>query len=75
MSYREENGQVVLTMKAEDYEMILMALGAFTAMRMNTTTQAISTPASGDSASLRSSRVAARCRLGLGGTSVEESVL
>ena len=32
MSYREENGQVVLTMKAEDYEMILMALGAFTAM-------------------------------------------
>ena len=32
MSYREENGQVVLTMKAEDYEVILMALGAFTAM-------------------------------------------
>ncbi len=32
MSYREENGQVVLTMSRQDYEMILMALGSFTAM-------------------------------------------
>ncbi len=30
MSYREENGQVVLTMSREDYEVILLALGAFT---------------------------------------------
>ena len=30
MSYREENGQVVLTMSREDYETVLMALGAFT---------------------------------------------
>jgi hypothetical protein len=30
MAYREENGQVVLTMPREDFETILMALGAFT---------------------------------------------
>ena len=27
MSYREENGQVVLTMSQEDYELLLLALG------------------------------------------------
>ena len=31
MSYHEENGQVVLTMSREDYELILMALGGVTA--------------------------------------------
>lgn len=31
MSYREENGQVVLTVSREDYDLILMALGAWTA--------------------------------------------
>jgi hypothetical protein len=34
MSYREENGQVVLTMPREDYEIVLMALGAFTSTVM-----------------------------------------
>jgi hypothetical protein len=38
MSYREENGQVVLTMSREDYEIVLMALGAFTAMTWDKTT-------------------------------------
>ena len=33
MSYSEENGQVVLRMSREDYEIVLMALGAFTGMR------------------------------------------
>jgi hypothetical protein len=32
MSYREENGQVILTMNPEDYERLLMCLGAATAM-------------------------------------------
>jgi hypothetical protein len=30
MSYREENGQVVLTMSREDYQLVLMLLGAGT---------------------------------------------
>ena len=30
MSYREENGQVILTMSREDYERLLMLLGACT---------------------------------------------
>lgn len=29
MSYREENGQVVLTMNAEDYERVLFRLGSW----------------------------------------------
>lgn len=32
MSYSEENGQVILTMSRKDYDIVLMALGAFTAM-------------------------------------------
>ncbi len=32
MAYSEENGQVVLRMSREDYELVLMALGAFTAI-------------------------------------------
>lgn len=32
MSYSEENGQVVLRMSREDYELVLMALGALTAV-------------------------------------------
>jgi len=32
MSYSEENGQVVLRMSREDYDIVLMALGALTAM-------------------------------------------
>lgn len=32
MSYSEENGQVGLTMSREDYDIVLMALGAFTAL-------------------------------------------
>lgn len=31
MSYREENEQVILTMGREDYGVILMVLGVFTA--------------------------------------------
>lgn len=31
MSYAEKDGQVVLTMSREDYDIMLMALGAFTA--------------------------------------------
>jgi hypothetical protein len=31
MSYREENGQVVLTMSAEDFGTLLMAIGALMA--------------------------------------------
>lgn len=31
MSYREEKGEIVLRMPREDYEVILMALGAWTA--------------------------------------------
>jgi hypothetical protein len=31
MSYREENGQVILTMSREDYERVLMVFGAATA--------------------------------------------
>jgi len=31
MSYREENGQVTLTMTREDYDRVLMMLGAATA--------------------------------------------
>jgi hypothetical protein len=31
MSYSEENGQVVLRMSREDYNVIMMALGVFTA--------------------------------------------
>jgi hypothetical protein len=31
LSYREENGQVVLTMSREDYERLLLLLGAATA--------------------------------------------
>ena len=31
MSYSEKDNQVILTMSREDYEVILMALGAFTA--------------------------------------------
>jgi len=34
MSYREENGQVVLTMSREDYELILIAIGAFTGLNL-----------------------------------------
>ena len=34
MSYREENGQVVLTMTREDYNWILFALGCLTGQRM-----------------------------------------
>lgn len=33
MSYSEENGQVVLRMSREDYEIILLALGTFAGMR------------------------------------------
>jgi hypothetical protein len=32
VSYSEKDGQVVLTMSREDYELVLMALGAFTAV-------------------------------------------
>lgn len=32
MSYSEKDGQVVLTMSREDYELVLMSLGAFTAL-------------------------------------------
>ncbi|MCU1338813.1 MAG: hypothetical protein JWO19_4394 [Bryobacterales bacterium] len=35
MSYREENNQVVLTMSRDDYETLLMALGAFTVYAYN----------------------------------------
>jgi len=31
VSYREENGKVVLTMSREDYAVILLALGAYSA--------------------------------------------
>lgn len=31
MSYREEDGQVVLTMSTDDYQLLLMMLGAATA--------------------------------------------
>lgn len=31
MSYREENGQVVLTMSREDYQILLISLGYYTA--------------------------------------------
>jgi len=34
MAYREENGQVVLTMSREDYERVLMALGMATGASM-----------------------------------------
>ena len=34
MSYREENGQVILTMSSEDFQTILLALGAFTGLHM-----------------------------------------
>lgn len=30
MSYREENGQVILSMSREDYDLLLLALGGFT---------------------------------------------
>jgi hypothetical protein len=30
VSYREENGQVMLTMNREDYELLLMAMGMAT---------------------------------------------
>lgn len=33
MSYREENGQVVLTMSRDDYEIILLSLGTFSGLR------------------------------------------
>ena len=35
MSYREENGQVILTMSREDYDKLLLLLGAGTAGMMN----------------------------------------
>jgi hypothetical protein len=38
MSYSERDGQVILTMSREDYDIVLMALGAFTAMTWNKTT-------------------------------------
>ena len=35
MSYSEQDGQVILTMSREDYDIVLMALGAFTALTWN----------------------------------------
>ena len=35
MSYREENGRVILTISREDYEILLMALGALTVVKLN----------------------------------------
>ena len=35
MSYSESNGQVILTMSREDYETILLALGALTWLNIN----------------------------------------
>ena len=32
MSYREENGEVVLTMTPDDFQAILLALGGYTAL-------------------------------------------
>jgi hypothetical protein len=34
MSYREENGQVVLTMSVEDYQRVLMIFGAASMTRL-----------------------------------------
>lgn len=34
MSYSEQDGQVVLTMSREDYEVLLMALGSYTALHL-----------------------------------------
>ena len=36
MSYSEQDGQVVLTMSREDYETILLALGAWTSVQCET---------------------------------------
>jgi hypothetical protein len=35
MNYSEENGQVVLRMSREDYEMVLQSLGALMILRMD----------------------------------------